>query len=189
MSNKTNRVSLKGITIHLPTKRILWSNDADEIRHVVSHKDIIDCCPEAATNRVTFNQIQSDMLNDAMQFIKQNAGYACNEIVCIGIINDRNGRFIGIKEIRNNAIRNCFSLDDFKHNDEITFGIDEYKNLVAVIKNKEITVHRLYRAYKPLLSDKQIKNFENKVKSGRVTNYDVSVYTENLSQYMRDILI
>lgn len=180
-----NSVTHKNLTIHLPTKRILWSDNPDQIQHVIKPADVIKCCPDAAHDEEIFDQIRNDMLSDKLDFIRKYADEAEGKLVCVGIVNTWSGRFIGLKSIDTYDVGKCFESNE--NNAYITWGIDVYNNLVGILTHHDGTNYMLYRAYKPLLSDRQIDNFEMKVCNGKITNYDISVYTESLGKYLKNI--
>lgn len=175
----------KKLKIHYPHKRILWSDDPNNITHVISHEDIITRYPAAAYDKEVYDYAQSEMLNDELDFIRENVGTTPGDIVCIGIVNTWSGTFMGLKTLNDNDIGKCFMSENPPG--YTTWGIDTYGNLICIDSHHDGTNYLIYRAYKPSLSDRQIDNFEALVCSGKLTNRDLSIYTESLERYMCNI--
>ena len=174
----------KNLKIHYPHKRILWSDDPANIPCILSRHDVIERYPDAAHDENVYEYAQSEMLNDELDFIRENAGQTPGDIVCIGIVNTWSGTFMGIKTLKSDDVGKCFMTEESGYT---TWGIDMYDNLICIDSHHDGKNYLIYRAYKPSLSDRQINNFEALVCSGKLTNRDLSVYTESLGKYLTDI--
>ena len=180
-------IKYKNFNIHFPQKKIIWSNDPKYKGFVIRSADIRQRCPNCVSNVNLYIGTEAEMLSEKLDYIREHVTRPKGFIICIGIVNTASGCFMGIKEFQNNNTSLCFTIDDSKDTDKITWGLDIYDNLICIDKHGSKTNYLIYRALKPHLSERQIKNFTDKIKNGTLTNYDLSVYTESMGKYTENL--
>ena len=104
-------------------------------------------------------------------------------IICIADLGLWNGKRIGYKMIESRNISNCLYDNDC---DYCTWYVDRYNDLCFSGVHHDGRNHYLYRELRDL-SDKQMENFLDKLRTGRLTRRDIRRYTTSVGIHVNKV--
>ena len=106
-----------------------------------------------------------------------------NPIICIADIGLWNGRCMGYKLLESGNIADCLWDPEC---DYCEWYVDRYNDLCFSGVHHDGTNHYLYRELRDL-SDKQMENFLEKLRAGRLTRCDINRYTTNIGSHIQRV--
>ena len=106
-----------------------------------------------------------------------------NPIICIADLGRWNGRCMGYKMIESGNIADCLYDPEC---DYCTWYVDRYNNLRFTGVHHHGTNHYLYRELRDL-SDQQMENFLEKLRTGRLTRRDIRRYTTSIGSHIQRV--
>ena len=104
-------------------------------------------------------------------------------IICIADLGRWDGRCMGYKMIESGNIADCLWDGEC---DYCTWYVDRYNNLRFTGVHHDGTNHYLYRELRDL-SDKQMENFLDKLRTGNLIRRDINRYTTSVGVHVNKV--
>lgn len=169
------------ITIREP-KIILWSNYMDDfakiprISRIINSYSHVNETDDDALGYLMAQEIDDELSRMLSEF-KEETPYAADDIVVIGTLNLWNGQKLGYKCLDSSDIGKVFET---AQGDFTTWGLTANKDIVCVDRHHDGTNYYLYRSFKPHITDTQQENFLTKIYERKLTQQDISKYTDRI---------